>query len=312
MDGLFNPIYYTAEHRAFASSIKRFVEKEISPYVNEWDEAETFPRELYQKAASVGLLGLGFDAEHGGIPDADAFYVMLAAIEMAKAASGGVHISLMIHSIGTPPIHHFAQPGIRDQVIPQIIAGEKISALAITEPSGGSDVAAIKTKAVREGDYYILNGEKTFITSGIRADYYTVAVKTDPHAKGAKGISMLLVDAHSDGISKSPLKKMGWWASDTAHLHFDNVKVPVSHLLGEENAGFKVIMNNFNMGRFWLAAMPALWSVVLPYPPVYAEPPDGQSNACQKSDAVLPNPMPLHNIPTHTHTPLPPTKNAPY
>ena len=110
MDGLFNPIYYTAEHRAFADSVKRFVEKEISPYVNEWDEAETFPRELYQKAASVGLLGLGFDAEHGGIPDADAFYVMLAAIEMAKAASGGVHISLMIHSIGTPPIHHFAQP----------------------------------------------------------------------------------------------------------------------------------------------------------------------------------------------------------
>ena len=254
MDGLFNPIYYTAEHRAFASSIKRFVEKEISPYVNEWDEAETFPRELYQKAASVGLLGLGFDAEHGGIPDADAFYVMLAAIEMAKAASGGVHISLMIHSIGTPPIHHFAQPGIRDQVMPQIIAGEKISALAITEPSGGSDVAAIKTKAVREGDYYILNGEKTFITSGIRADYYTVAVKTDPHAKGAKGISMLLVDAHSDGISKSPLKKMGWWASDTAHLHFDNVRVPARNLLGAENMGFFVIMNNFNMERFFLAA----------------------------------------------------------
>jgi acyl-CoA dehydrogenase len=254
MDGLFNPIYYTAEHRAFASSVKRFVEKEISPYVNEWDEAGIFPQELYQKAASVGLLGLGFDAEHGGIPDADAFYVMLAAIEMAKAASGGVHISLMIHSIGTPPIHHFAQPGIRDQVMPQIIAGEKISALAITEPSGGSDVAAIKTKAVRKGDHYILNGEKTFITSGIRADYYTVAVKTDPHAKGAKGISMLLVDAHSDGISKSPLKKMGWWASDTAHLHFDSVRVPAKNLLGAENMGFFVIMNNFNMERFFLAA----------------------------------------------------------
>jgi acyl-CoA dehydrogenase len=139
--------------------------------------------------------------------------------------------------------------------MPQIIAGEKISALAITEPSGGSDVAAIKTKAVREGDHYILNGEKTFITSGMRADYYTVAVKTDPNAQGTKGISMLLVDAHSKGITKSPLKKMGWWASDTAHLHFDNVQVPVSHLLGKENAGFKVIMNNFNMERFWLAAM---------------------------------------------------------
>ncbi|MDR7018054.1 acyl-CoA dehydrogenase family protein [Acinetobacter sp. 3657] len=256
MDGLsLNPIYYTEEHRAFADSVKKFVEKEISPFVTEWDEAETFPRELYQKAASVGLLGLGFDAEHGGIPEADAFHVLLAAIEMAKAASGGVHISLMIHSIGTPPIHHFAKQQIRDEVMPQIIAGEKISALAITEPSGGSDVAALKTKAVREGDYYILNGEKTFITSGMRADYYTVAVRTDPDAKGAKGISMLLVDAHSQGISKTPLKKMGWWASDTAHLHFDNVKVPVNHLLGEENAGFKVIMNNFNMERFWLGAI---------------------------------------------------------
>ncbi|QQV67280.1 hypothetical protein ABCA12_2732 [Acinetobacter junii] len=111
MDGLsLNPIYYTSEHLAFVDSVKRFVEKEISPYVNEWDEAGTFPRELYQKAASIGLLGLGFDAEHGGIPEADAFHVLLAAIEMAKAASGGVHISLMIHSIGTPPIHHFARP----------------------------------------------------------------------------------------------------------------------------------------------------------------------------------------------------------
>ena len=255
MDGLsLNPIYYTSEHRAFADSVKRFVEKEISPYVNEWDDAGTFPRELYQKAASVGLMGLGYDAEHGGIPDADAFYVMLAAIEMAKAGSGGVHISLMIHSIGTPPIHHFARPEIRNEVMPQIIAGEKISALAITEPSGGSDVAAIKTKAVREGDHYILNGEKTFITSGIRADYYSVAVRTDPDAKGANGISMLLIDAHSEGITKSKLDKMGWWASDTAHLHFDHVRVPAKNLLGAENMGFFVIMNNFNMERFFLAA----------------------------------------------------------
>ena len=209
MDHLNNPIYYTAEHRAFADSVKKFVEKEISPFVNEWDEAETFPRALYQKAAAIGLLGLGFDDEHGGISDADAFHVFLAAVETAKAGSGGVHISLMIHTIGTPPIHHFAQPHIRDKVMPQIISGEKISALAITEPSGGSDVAALQTKAIREGDFYLVSGEKTFITSGMRADYYTVAVRTDPENKGASGISMLLVDAHSDGITKSPLKKMG-------------------------------------------------------------------------------------------------------
>ena len=250
-----NPLYYTEQHLAFAESVRRFTEKEISPFINEWDEAETFPRELYKKAADIGLLGVGFDENYGGIAGTDAFYILLASVELAKCASGGLAASLLSHTIGTPPIQHFAQEELKAEVLPQILSGEKISALAITEPSGGSDVAAIKTKAVREGDYYILNGEKTFITSGIRADYYTVAVKTDPHAKGAKGISMLLVDAHSDGISKSPLKKMGWWASDTAHLHFDNVKVPVSHLLGEENAGFKVIMNNFNMERFWLAAM---------------------------------------------------------
>ena len=126
--------------------------------------------------------------------------------------------------------------------------------MAITEPTGGSDVAALKTKAVRDGQDYIVSGEKTFITSGIRADYYTVAVRTDPDAKGPNGISMLLMDAHSDGISKSKLDKMGWWASDTAHLHFDQVRVPASNLLGAENMGFLVIMNNFNMERFFLAA----------------------------------------------------------
>lgn len=252
---LLNPIYYNDQHRAFADSVRRFVQQEITPYANDWDEAETFPRELYKKAADIGLLGLGFDENYGGVPDTDAFYVLLAAIEMAKTGSGGVHISLMSHTIGTPPIDHFAQEEVKAKVLPQILSGEKISALAITEPSGGSDVAALQTKAVRDGDFYVLNGEKTFITSGIRADYYTVAVRTDPSAKGAQGISMILVDAHTPGITKTPLKKMGWWASDTAHLHFDNVRVPAEHLLGMENQGFKVIMNNFNMERFWLAAM---------------------------------------------------------
>lgn len=250
-----NPIYYNDQHRAFADSVRRFVQQEISPYVNEWDEAETFPRELYEKAAAIGLMGLGFDEQYGGISDADAFYPMLAGIEMAKAGSGGVHISLMVHTIGAPPIQHFGSEALKAKVLPDIIAGKKISALAITEPSGGSDVAALQTKAVRDGDFYVVSGEKTFITSGIRADYYTVAVRTDPSQKGAGGVSMLLIDAHSAGITKTPLKKMGWWASDTAHLHFDEVRVPVGNLLGTENAGFKVIMNNFNMERFFLGAV---------------------------------------------------------
>ncbi|TCM63342.1 acyl-CoA dehydrogenase [Acinetobacter calcoaceticus] len=249
-----NPIYYTEQHYAFRDSVKKFVDKELMPNINTWDESETFPRELYQKAAAIGLLGLGFDECYGGIADTDAFHVLLSSIELARTGCGGLCASLLSHSIGAPPIQHFASEEIKQSILTQILAGEKISALAITEPGGGSDVAALQTKAIREGDDYIVTGEKTFITSGVRADYYTVAVRTDPEAKGANGISMLLIDAHSAGISKTKLDKMGWWASDTAHLHFDQVRVPAKHLLGAENMGFLVIMSNFNMERFFLAA----------------------------------------------------------
>ena len=249
-----NPLYYTDQHIAFADSVRKFTQKELMPHINEWEEAETFPRELYQKAAEVGLLGLGFDEKYGGISGTDAFYVLLSSIELAKTASGGLCASLLSHSIGAPPINHFASDEIKQEVLTKILSGEKISALAITEPGGGSDVAALQTKAIRDGDDYIVTGEKTFITSGIRADYYTVAVRTDPDAKGANGISMLLIDAHSEGITKTKLDKMGWWASDTAHIYFDQVRVPAKNLLGAENMGFFVIMNNFNMERFFLAA----------------------------------------------------------
>lgn len=250
----FNPMYYTAQHFEFAQSMRRFVAKEISPFIHVWDEAETFPRELYKKAADIGLLGVGFNERYGGVSETDAFYTLLASVELAKCASGGLAASLLSHVIGAPPIQAFAQEEVKAEVLPQILAGEKISALAITEPGGGSDVAALKTTAIRDGEDYIVNGEKTFITSGMRADYYTVAVRTDPTAEGANGISMLLIDAHSAGISKTKLDKMGWWASDTAHLHFDHVRVPSKNLLGAENMGFFVIMNNFNMERFFLAA----------------------------------------------------------
>ncbi len=249
-----NPLYYTPDHLAFADTIRKFTAQEITPFVNEWDEAGTFPRELYKKAADIGLLGLGYPEAYGGTPDVDAFYTMLASIELAQCSSGGLLASLLSHSIGAPPIKNFGSDELKAKVLPQILSGEKISALAITEPGGGSDVAALKTRAVRDGDHYIVTGEKTFITSGIRADYYSVAVRTDPDAKGANGVSMLLIEGNTPGLSKSPLDKMGWWASDTAHLHFDECRVPVSNLLGPENMGFLVIMQNFNMERFWLAA----------------------------------------------------------
>ena len=147
------------------------------------------------------------------------------------------------------------QPGAAQaDVLPAILAGEKIAALAVTEPSGGSDVASLKTTAIREGDHYVVNGEKTFITSGIRADYLTVAVRTNPADKGAGGISFLLVEGDTPGLTRTPLKKMGWWVSDTAHLYFENCRVPVANLIGEENQGFRLIMRNFNSERLGLAA----------------------------------------------------------
>lgn len=248
-----NPNYYTPEHEQFRQTMREFVSREIAPFASDWDEAEEFPRDLYRKAAAIGLLGLNYPEEFGGTP-ADGFYSIIASVELAAAGSGGVLASLMSHSIGAPPILNAGSTEMKGRVLPQILAGEKISALAITEPSGGSDVAAIKTTAIHNGDHYLVNGEKTFITSGIRGDYFTVAVRTNPEDKTAAGVSLLLIERDTPGFTRTPLKKMGWWASDTAHLYFDNCRVPVSNLIGEENQGFKIIMRNFNSERLGMSA----------------------------------------------------------
>jgi acyl-CoA dehydrogenase len=249
-----NPVYYSPEHLALRETVRRFVAKEISPFVNEWDEAGSFPRELYAKAAEVGLLGIGFPEEYGGVPGIDYFHRLVASIELAQCGAGGVVASLMSHSIGSPPVAALGSPEIKARVLPDVLAGRKIAALAITEPSGGSDVAALRTSAVRDGDHYVVNGEKTFITSGIRADYLTVAVRTDPQARGSRGLSILLVEGDTPGLTRTPLAKMGWWASDTAHLRFENCRVPAANLVGPEGAGFLAVMLNFNSERFTLAA----------------------------------------------------------
>ena len=244
--------FYTAEHEAFRHSVRAFVRKEIEPFVSEWDEAGTFPRELYRKASDIGLIPLGYPQEYGGI-EADLFYMIIAAQELAMAGSGGVSASLMSHGIGVPPIVKYGSEELKRRVIPPILAGEAISALAITEPGGGSDVAALKTSAKRDGDHYLVNGSKTFITSGMRADTYTVAVRTGE--AGHKGISVLVIDRDTAGFTRTPLdRKMGWWCSDTATLYFEDCRVPVGNLLGEENLGSKIIMNNFNSERIFLAA----------------------------------------------------------
>lgn len=243
--------FYTAEHEAFREVMRRFVEKEIEPYAHEWDEAGEFPRALYEKAAGIGLLGLGFPEQFGGVP-ADQFMKIVASQELARAGAGGISASLMSHTIGSPPIARAARPEVKARVLPEVLSGRKISALAITEPGGGSDVANLRTRARREGDHYVVSGEKTFITSGMRADYLTVAVRTG--GEGAPGVSLLLVEGDTPGLSRTKLKKMGWWASDTASLHFDECRVPAANLIGAEGEGFRLIMHNFNSERMGMAA----------------------------------------------------------
>jgi acyl-CoA dehydrogenase len=241
----------TPEQETFRDTLRAFVAREITPYVNAWDEAETFPRELYRKAAAIGLLGLGYPERFGGT-EVDLGWRLIASAELARAGSGGLLASLFSHNIGLPPIIAAGSEAMQRRVAPKVLAGEAIAALAVTEPAGGSDVAAIRTRATRDGDDYVIDGEKVFITSGMRADFITVAVRTG--GRGAGGISLLLVEGDRPGLSRTALKKMGWWMSDTAHLRFEHCRVPASNLIGEENRGFASIMDNFNGERLLLAA----------------------------------------------------------
>ncbi|MGF6207457.1 acyl-CoA dehydrogenase family protein [Pseudomonas frederiksbergensis] len=246
--------YFDPSHQLVRDSVRRFVEREILPDIDQWEEAESFPRELYLKAGVAGILGIGYPEALGGSHEGDLFAKVAASEELMRCGSGGLVAGLGSLDIGLPPILKWASPEVRDRVVPQVLSGEKISALAITEPSGGSDVANLQTRAVRDGDFYRVSGSKTFITSGVRADFYTVAVRTgDP---GFGGISLLLIEKGTPGFTVGrQLKKMGWWASDTAELFFDNCQVPVGNLIGAENMGFACIMGNFQSERLALALM---------------------------------------------------------
>ncbi len=250
------PAELAQDAAALYDTAQRFAQKEIAPFINAWDEAETFPRALYASAAQAGLLGLGYPEPLGGTP---APYALRNAVSVALArysGSGGVLASLFSHNIGLPPVLRHGAVALQQQVIPTVLRGEQIAALAITEPGGGSDVASLRTTARLDGDAWVINGEKVFITSGMRADWITVAVRTgDAGAKGAGGISMIVVPGNAPGLHRTALKKMGWWCSDTAHLRFDNVRVPAGNLLGEEGAGFRIIMTNFNGERLAMSAM---------------------------------------------------------
>ncbi len=239
------------EEADFRAGVRTFVEREVAPHVSAWDEAGEFPRALYRRAAALGLLQLGYPEALGGTPCALRFR-LIAAEEIARAGSGGLMASLFSHNIGLPPVVEHGSAALQQRIVPPVLAGEQIAALAITEPGGGSDVARLRTRAARDGAHWVVDGEKTFITSGLRADWLTVAVRTG--GPGAAGISLLAVPGDAPGLQRTRLEKMGWWCSDTAHLRFDAVRVPADHLIGEENAGFRIIMANFNSERLLMSA----------------------------------------------------------
>lgn len=246
-------LFETEEHATLRAQVRRWAEREIAPHASEWEEAEEFPRALYGKAAEAGLIGLSYPESVGG-GGGDLTHAVVAAEEMILGGrSVGVCVGLGSHAIALPPILHLGTDAQRVRWIPPVLRGEQVAALAITEPGGGSDVAALRTRARRDGAHWVIDGSKTFITSGARADLVTVAVRTGEQGHG--GISLIVVDASAPGYRVGRrLKKMGWWASDTAELSFSDVRVPVANRLGEEGSGFFTLMRNFQSERLGLAA----------------------------------------------------------
>jgi acyl-CoA dehydrogenase len=246
-------LYEKDEHRALREQVRRFAREHIAPFAHAWDEAEEFPRELYREASKAGVIGIGYPEELGG-SGGDISHVLAASEELIlEGKSVGATVGIGSHGIALPPIVRFGTAEQKKKFIPKVLSGEWISALAITEPGGGSDVASLATRAVKDGDHYVVTGNKMFITSGCRADFVTTAVRTGGTGHG--GISLLVIERGTPGFTVSKkLKKTGWWASDTAELAFDACRVPAANLIGEENSGFVPIMMNFATERLFLAS----------------------------------------------------------
>lgn len=244
--------FETEEHAALRQTVRRFAEAELAPHSAEWEEAEEFPVSLYATAGAAGITGIGYPEEFGG-SGGDLSHVMAAGEELLLAGrSVGTLVGLGSHGIALPPILIAGSREQQQRFLPPVLRGEKIAALAVTEPGGGSDVARLRMRAVREGNYYRLSGTKTFITSGVRADLVTVAVRTGEEGHG--GLSLVVVERGTPGFTVSrALKKTGWWASDTAELSFEDALVPIENMIGEEGSGFFTMMRNFANERLLLA-----------------------------------------------------------
>jgi len=240
-------------HDAWRRSMRAFVDRELAPHVDAWEKAGRVPRDVFLKAAEFGLIGAGFPETYGGWSEGyDRFMGIVTSEELARLGAGGVSAALMVHGIGLPPILAIGSDDLKREIAPPVLRGEIQISLAITEPSGGSDVANLATRAEKRGDRYVVNGSKMFITGGMTSRYATTAVRTG--GPGAGGVSLLLIDLESKGVTRTQLDKQGWWSSDTAALYFDDVEVPEDRLIGAENAGFIGIMMNFNGERLGMAS----------------------------------------------------------
>lgn len=265
-----NP-FETPERASFRETVRRFVEKEVAPFANDWDEAGDVPWELHEKVGALGAFGFGVSETYGGLGFDDCFMRAAFSEEFAKCGATGIPAAFGGRSISIGPIEKLASDEIREKCLTDIVRGRKGSSLGVTEPSGGSDVARLKTTAKKDGNHYVITGEKTFITGGMKADYFVIGARTGD--EGLAGISLFFVEADAPGFSRTSLdRKMGWWASDTATLHFDAVRIPAENMLGDENLGFMQIMNNFNYERIaMIAGMLGMMKVCLETSVAYAK-----------------------------------------
>ena len=247
-----NSMYFTEEHQLFRASFRDFLQKEVVPYIEQWEKSGTIDRFIWKKFGEMGFFGINYPIEYGGM-NLDLFYTVIFLEELQKIKSSGFAAAMWAHVyLAMTHLNAEGSESIKQDYLTASISGDKIGALCITEPFGGSDVAGMRTTAVKSGDKYIINGSKTFITNGVYADYYIVAAKTQPEL-GNKGISVFLVDTNTPGISATKLDKLGWRASDTAEIAFDNVEIPISNLMGEPNKGFPYIMQHFASERLIMA-----------------------------------------------------------
>lgn len=243
-----NTTYFTEEHDLFRDSLRDFLQKEVVPHIEDWEASGTIDPEIWTKMGEMGFFGIAYPEAYGGM-GLDFFYTVIFLEELQRVQSGGFAAAMWAHAYLA--MTHLNAEGNEEQkqhYLAKSINGEMIGCLCVTEPFGGSDVSGMRSTAVKQGDHYILNGSKTFITNGVYSDYLVVAAKTDP-SLGNKGISLFIVDRSMEGVAATKLDKLGWRASDTGEISFTDVKVPVSNMLGEENKGFQYIMQHFASER---------------------------------------------------------------